>query len=716
MSRQLQQPRDRRRRWGVAAAGTAMALVAPVLAGTAPASASLTGPGVGPNKNITVFHNLDFVGVFGYGTVGQSVRVEVIRDGAVIGVAEGPAWNTDEGVGLEVNHGVEAGAPVYPGDCWAGGTPDIRPGDRVVVYAGTIRNEVTVDDIRWTGTPEAADENGDGTSDSVVVRGVAARFDGTVIPPSVLDSGEFRNESGKYRATPDAIEADPGVHGGFLVRYRAPYLGFRNSDGLTEVQRRQALLTEDGHAIGIGHTEPLPRESMLVDGLADVTGPAPGCETFAQDLLPPKPVSHTPAPGARDVGRLTNVTVGFDEPVTGLSASTFTLSASDGTAVTAGVAYNRTTGVATLNPFPGTTAPLAAGTRYTATVSATVTDAAGNPLPKTSWSFVTSGEGADNDRTPPTVVSRAPEDGATGVARGVNVLVGMSEAVAKPDATSVRLAAPDGSTVPAVVNVNATTNTVIVNPDADLAAGTTYQVVLTDGVKDLAGNALAPTTWTFTTSGTASGDTVPPRVTSQSPPPGATGVAKGANVLAGMSEPVVKPDSSAVWLETADGSRVPAAVNYNATTRTVILNPGSDLAAGSYTVVLTDGVEDVAGNALAPTSWTFTVGAASEDTVAPTVTTRTPDRDTTGVGRAANVFITFDEPMTKPDASVVWLEAPDGSQVPTAVNYNATNNTVVLNPDADLAAATTYTVVLTAGVVDRAGLPVAAEEWSFTTR
>ncbi|NEK58398.1 Ig-like domain-containing protein [Geodermatophilus sabuli] len=696
-------------------AASTVALLAPALVGTAPASASLTGPGVGPNKNITVFHNLDFVGVFGYGTVGSTVRVEVIRAGAVIGVAQGPAWSTDEGVGLEVNHGLEAGTP-QPGDCWAGGTPDIKPGDRVVVYAGTTRNEVTVDDIRWTGAPESADENGNGVADSIVVRGVAKRFDGTVIPPSALDSGEFRNESGKYRATPDVIEADPGVDGGFVARYRAPYLGFRNSDGLTEAQRKQALLTEDGHAIGIGHTEPLPRESMLVDGLADVPGPAVGCEDFSQDLLPPKPVSQTPAPDTRDVGRLSNVTVGFDEPVTGLSNSTFTLSASNGTAVTAGVAYNRTTGVATLNPFPGTTDPLASGTRYTATVSETVTDAAGNPLPKTSWSFVTSGEGPDNDRAAPTIASRTPESGATGVARGANVLIGMSEAVAKPDSTSVWLESPDGSKVPAAVNVNATTNTVIVNPDADLAAGTTYEVVLTDGVKDLAGNQLTPTTWTFTTSGTASGDTVPPTVSSQSPAPDASGVAKGANVLVGMSEPVVKPDSSSVWLEAPDGAKVPAVVNYNATSNTVIVNPDSDLAAGRYRAVLTDGVRDAAGNKLAPTSWTFTVGVASTDTVAPTLTSRTPAPDAANVGLASNVFMVFSEPIVKPDDSTVWLEAPDGSKVTAAVNYYASSNTVILNPGVDLTAKTTYTVVLTAGVKDLAGLSVAPEEWAFTTR
>jgi methionine-rich copper-binding protein CopC len=551
-----------------------------------------------------------------------------------------------------------------------------------------------------------------------VVRGVAQRFDGTVIPPAELDSGEFRDDTGKFRATPDVVEATPDVEGGFTVRYRAPYTGFRNSNGLTEEQRKQALLTQDGHAIGFGHVEPLPRESMLVEGIADVTGPAPGCENFSQDLMPPKPVGQSPAPDARDVGRLTNVTVGFDEPVTGLTDQTFTLTGSDGARVPAKLSYNGATRVATLNPFPDSaTAALAPGTRYTAAVSDTVTDAAGNALPKTTWSFVTSGEGPDNDRTAPTVVSRAPAGEATGAALGANVLIGFSEAMAKPTAEQVYVR-PSGSTqaLSSAVNYNATTKSVIVNPDDNLAPGTWYDVVLTDGVADLAGNKVAPETWRFQTSGTASGDTAAPTVASQSPAPGASGVAKGANVLVGMSEPIAKPDSSSVWLETANGTKVPAAVNYNATSNTVIVNPDGDLVAGTYQVVLTDGVRDVAGNSLAPTDWTFTVGAASSDTVAPTVTGRTPDLDATGVGLGSNVFIAFSEPITKPAASSVWLRAPDGSTVAAAVNYYASSNTVILNPTADLAGGTTYTVVLTAGVTDLAANPVAAEEWAFTTR
>jgi hypothetical protein len=494
LSRQLQQTRPRRRRWGVGAAGTAVALVAPALLGTAPASASPTGPGVGPSTNITVVHDLDFVGVYGYGSVGSTVRVEVIRGGALIGVASGPAGSTPEGVGLEVNHGLESGTP-QPGDCWAGGTPDIRPGDRIVVTTGAIRDEVTVDDIRWIGRPQL-EENGD-----VVVRGVANRADGTVIPPSELDSGEFRTATGRYRAAPDAVEASPGLPGGFVVRYRAPYVGFRNGDGLTQAQRQQALLTEDGHAIGVGHIEPLPRESMLVDGLADVTGPAAGCEDFEQDLLPPRVVSQTPAPGTRDVGRLGNITVGFSEAVRGVGPSTVTLSGPGGP-VAAQVSYNRTSGVATLDPFPGTTGFLVGGTRYTVSVSDAVTDAAGNELRESSWAFVTSGEGPDNDTTHPSVTSRTPGADAKGVAPGANVLIGCSEPMAEPSAEAVYLQTLGGVRVPAAVSWDATRKTVIVNPTDPLAAGTQYDVVLTAGVTDVAGNPVPAEVWRITVAGT----------------------------------------------------------------------------------------------------------------------------------------------------------------------------------------------------------------------
>ena len=93
---------------------------------------------------------------------------------------------------------------------------------------------------------------------------------------------EFRSLIGgeQFRATPEDIVADPGVAGGFVMLYHAPYDGDVKDPGVgvTQEQRKQSLLNDDGHAAGFGHVAPLPDEAMLVEGFGDSPGPAPGCE------------------------------------------------------------------------------------------------------------------------------------------------------------------------------------------------------------------------------------------------------------------------------------------------------------------------------------------------------------------------------------------------------------------------------------------------------
>ncbi len=94
-----------RRQWKAPAiALTVLGLAAQSGLTALPAGATLSGPGVSAGKNITVFHNIDMVAVFGYGTVGQSITVDVLRGTTKIGTATGPAVLTDEGPGLEVSH------------------------------------------------------------------------------------------------------------------------------------------------------------------------------------------------------------------------------------------------------------------------------------------------------------------------------------------------------------------------------------------------------------------------------------------------------------------------------------------------------------------------------------------------------------------------------------------------------------------------------------
>lgn len=258
--------RTRRLKAGVA---VAVAALVPTMLSATPAQGTVVN--VADGHNVTVFHNIDFVAVFGY-TFGEELTVEVFRGDALIGTATGDAVGEAPEIGLEVNHGPE-GVP-QPGDCWEGTTPNIQPGDRIVVTSAGGTDEVIVDRIRFGAKGPRALPNGD-----VVVPFQAFRANGDAIPPGFIDSAEFRaasNNQVRFEGNV-LVERRPGALPGQLrMRYRSPFRPARNRPEWNQAQLRRALLG-DGHATGFGHVEVLPAEGMLVDGLADVPGPAPGC-------------------------------------------------------------------------------------------------------------------------------------------------------------------------------------------------------------------------------------------------------------------------------------------------------------------------------------------------------------------------------------------------------------------------------------------------------
>jgi hypothetical protein len=94
-------------------------------------------------------------------------------------------------------------------------------------------------------------------------------------------------------------------------------------------------------------------------------------------------------------------------------------------------------------------------------------------------------------------------------------------------------------------------------------------------------------------------------VTARTPAPGAKAVRPTANLTATFSEPVTGA-GTATFVLRLGGKVVPAAVTYQARNRVVTLNPVASLAAGrTYTATLS-GIRDVAGNVMAPTTWSFT--------------------------------------------------------------------------------------------------------------
>lgn len=208
---------------------------------------------------------------------------------------------------------------------------------------------------------------------------------------------------------------------------------------------------------------------------------------------PPNPaptlVRQIPTPTATAITTVVNVNGTFSEPVNGVSADTVRLTEPDGTVVPAAVTYNPGNKTATLNP----TAKLKNDTRYAVAFGSGITDATGNPLAVTNWSFLTG--------PAPTVRGTAPAADATGVDPRANVVVTVSEALAGVTGSTFTLTTSTGVTVPAVVTRNGA-NKWVLNPTATLARGARYTATLVGGpqaITDVAGNPLTTYTWTFTT-------------------------------------------------------------------------------------------------------------------------------------------------------------------------------------------------------------------------
>jgi methionine-rich copper-binding protein CopC len=246
---------------------------------------------------------------------------------------------------------------------------------------------------------------------------------------------------------------------------------------LVKDTRYTATLTGGATALRDAANNPLPTTSWTF-----TTGPAPTVTT------------RTPAANATAVSATGNITATFGEAVQGVSGTTFALKNAAGAAVAGTVTYNATTRVATLNP----TATLAADAKYTATLTGGPTalrDAANNPMATTSWTFTTG--------PAPTITARTPASGATAVSRTGNVTATFSEKVTGVSGTTVVLKnATTGAVITSAVTYNATTRVVTLNPSATLAARTKFTIKVTGGataVRDLGGNPLASSSWSFTT-------------------------------------------------------------------------------------------------------------------------------------------------------------------------------------------------------------------------
>ena len=343
----------------------------------------------------------------------------------------------------------------------------------------------------------------------------------------------------------------------------------------------------------------------------------------AADATPPTVSVTSPTNGSTAVALNRKVNVAFSEamdPLT-MTAVTFKVTAPGGTPVAGAVSYIGTT--ATFTPSSN----FVANTIFTGTITTGAKDLAGNALAMDYiWTFTT---GLTADTTVPTVISTIPLNLATGVATNSDVTATFSESMDPLTITTATFTMKEtvsGNNVPGTVVYADGSKTATFNPLSDLAFSINYTATIKGGiggVKDLAGNALAADKiWSFTTG--AAPDTAAPTVTITNPADLAIGVAINSAVNATFNEamdPLTMITANFTVKETASGNNVSGTVSYDVQNNIATFAPLVNLTADTdYTVTVTNGAKDLAGNALVvpavgglpkPNPWTFRTAPAA---------------------------------------------------------------------------------------------------------
>lgn len=202
----------------------------------------------------------------------------------------------------------------------------------------------------------------------------------------------------------------------------------------------------------------------------------------AADSVAPRVTSYAPAAGATRVPTRSAVAMAFSEPMDAASVGrAFTLRCNG--AVVAG-RMDYVGQAAAFRPD----AALAPGAACAASLGAGATDLAGNALQPEAWAFATA---AEDDVTPPQVLSVSPANGASNVPRHTALSVSFDEAIYPFVYGSI-----DG--VLLEVAIDYATNTVSMTPTGALRAAAGYDAAVR--ASDLAGNRMAePYRWRFAT-------------------------------------------------------------------------------------------------------------------------------------------------------------------------------------------------------------------------
>jgi parallel beta-helix repeat protein len=349
---------------------------------------------------------------------------------------------------------------------------------------------------------------------------------------------------------------------------------------------------------------------------------------------PPYITARTPADNAVGFPVGQNIEISFSEPMdTQRTEQEFSLYDENGNAVHdyyKGIiggefSWNANDDTLTFNP----TNDLKYGTGYAIEMSGRdkVTEWMRWTQSEGQWDFVTVLDPADN--VPPEVVATWPFDSAVDVSTaGFNPLSSLTHITAifseAMDPSTLSVVSGNitfketASGAPVLFDLRYHLKLLEIIPDAPLSPNTEYEISLSTGIKDVAGNALpAIFFWQFTT---GSADTTPPQVLATKPANGAIDIDiwyPRINIYFSEEIDPSTVNATTVTLEDDQGNPIDYYAHYWHSDYGIRVRRGTNLKFmalsnnTSYTVTVGTGVKDRAGNALAaPYQFSFTTVAS----------------------------------------------------------------------------------------------------------
>jgi hypothetical protein len=313
----------------------------------------------------------------------------------------------------------------------------------------------------------------------------------------------------------------------------------------------------------------------------------------------------------------------------------------------------------------------------------------------------------------PTVSSTVPAQNQANVAPNTVVSVVFSNPMQQDGVDYDGFTVSDGtSIVPGTVSCLG--NSAIFRPVTPFAKNTTYTVKVTKNVKDINGNGMAEDqTWSFTTGTVA--DITPPHVTASNPYWNSVGVSANSSVLITFSEPVDPATVNATTL-TVTGPSGPVAGTITTTgiNATFLPNLKFDYLT-PYTITVTQGVKDFAGNPLNATTVIKFSTSDVPDIIPPQVSSVTPVSGAVGVSASTPLTVTFSEAVIPTTVSFsTFVVSELGGKVTGSVS--AVDKVATFTPSAALKPSTVYTAIVKTGIKDLSGNPLSGNyTWSFTT-